>query len=342
MFYKKSRYRIGFTIVTSFVLIGCGGGDTTSVSTTPAQLTATLSGTVPGTLIEAFCEDGSYYKVASTQNGTSKHPFSITVPKELDCKIIMTTNEDKEVSQRIVTPIKFSNSSATSTNINLKDNVNIGYIPLPTTGRGIQPVLTVKVLDGKLEVRELSYDPLDSDRDGIPNIYEDDDNDGIYNKYDDDKDGDGIKDLEDSDYKNDKDGDGIDDEKDKDDDNDGIRDDIDDDDDNDGIKDKDDDHDDKKDQSVTVNQILPTTFSVNEGRLLGASCAQCHGTNGKSVNSWDSIAGENDLVEEFYEDENGLMSAVAHGFTRDEVEKIASWLRTLPKYSNDNDYDNDD
>ena len=85
---------------------------------------------------------------------------------------------------------------------------------------------------------------------------------------------------------------------------------------------------------------LPDTYTPNDGRLLGANCAQCHGTNGNSVNSWDSIAGENDLLDEFYEDENALMTAVAHGFTRTEVSLIGSWLKTVSK--NDNEGEDDD
>ncbi len=92
---------------------------------------------------------------------------------------------------------------------------------------------------------------------------------------------------------------------------------------------------------TTQNITLPTSFSVNDGRLLAANCAQCHGTNGNSVNSWDSIAGKSDIAGEFYEDENALMGAVAHGFTQNEVDNIASWLKTLPKNNNSND-DNDD
>ena len=84
---------------------------------------------------------------------------------------------------------------------------------------------------------------------------------------------------------------------------------------------------------------LPTSFKADEGRLLAANCAQCHGTNGVSTNGWDSIAGEKDLLEEFYEDEYPLMSAVAHGFSQDEVAKMGGWLSTLSKSSED---DNDD
>ena len=82
---------------------------------------------------------------------------------------------------------------------------------------------------------------------------------------------------------------------------------------------------------------LPQKFKADDGRLLAANCAQCHGTNGVSVNSWDSIAGEKELLEEFYEDEHPLMSAIAHGFNRDEVAKMGSWLSSLPKADDGDD-----
>jgi len=87
-------------------------------------------------------------------------------------------------------------------------------------------------------------------------------------------------------------------------------------------------------------QNLPLAYSANEGRLLGAAtCTQCHGTGGVSTNSWDSIAGEDELSEEFFEDEHPLMSAIAKGFSRDEVQKIGNWLSSMPKNENEEDED---
>lgn len=74
---------------------------------------------------------------------------------------------------------------------------------------------------------------------------------------------------------------------------------------------------------------LPTTYTANAGRLLGSQCAQCHGTNGVSSNNWDSIAGEDDLQDEIYEDDEPIMSAQAHGYTSEEIRLIGNWLKTL-------------
>jgi len=322
-----------------FVLVGCGGSSTTTAieTQTPStnnttKLKYAVSGTVPGTLIEAFCQDGSYHKVNSTDNGTAKHPFTIEIPRGVDCKFIMTTNEDDvDTSKHIVTPLLFNNGTTISSYFQLSDDVDLGNIPLPMSGAGVQTPLTLSITDSKLDVNAYSYDPLDKDNDNIPNVYEDDDNDGVTNIHDDDDDGDGTVDSQDSDYENDTDGDGIEDRYDTDDDNDEIDDEKDDDDDNDNIKDEDEtDEDERYNENNGTNITLPTNFKVDAGRLLGSQCAQCHGTNGVSVTGWDSIAGEGDLAGEIF-GEAPIMDAQAHGYTSEEITLIGNWLKTLNK-----------
>ena len=91
------------------------------------------------------------------------------------------------------------------------------------------------------------------------------------------------------------------------------------------------DEDEKDDEASNTDIVLPTTYTENAGRLLGSQCAQCHGTNGVSVNSWDSIAGEDNLEDEIYEDDEPIMSAQAHGYTSEEIILIGDWLKTLKK-----------
>lgn len=86
--------------------------------------------------------------------------------------------------------------------------------------------------------------------------------------------------------------------------------------------------------------IIPNSFSTNSGRLLGSQCAQCHGTNGFSITDWDSIAGEDDLMGEFY-DNHPLMTAQAKGYTKAEINDIAQWLKTVGKEDNNDDNDDD-
>ena len=309
---KNKKQKISLLIGISLFAIGCGSSSSTITnSTTNSTETLTISGTVPGTLIEAFCKDGSYYKTNSTDNGTTAHPFTLTVPKALDCKLVMTTNEnDSNISKRIVTPIQFSNTVSSSTYFSLNTDVNIGNIPLEMNSTGVQPVfdLSLSDTDTGLNIRELSYDPLDIDGDGIPNVYEDDDADGQYNKDDND-----------TDHQNDIDGDGIPDNQDSDKDNDGVID---------------------NNTITSTTSTLPTSFIINDGRLLGANCAQCHGTNGISTNSWDSIAGEGNLLGEFRERKNALMYSVSHGFTDAQVNLIGSWLGGIASSNNEGE-DND-
>ena len=70
------------------------------------------------------------------------------------------------------------------------------------------------------------------------------------------------------------------------------------------------------------------SYTPDAGRLLGSQCAQCHGTNGVSVNEWDSIAGEGEVLGESFDDEP-IMAAQAHGYTTEELTLIENWLQTL-------------
>ena len=322
-------------LAAGFILAGCGGGSSSTTSTTP---TSKISGTVPGTLIEAFCADGSYYKVKSTENNTDEHPFEIEIPSTLSCSLVMTTNEDDLVN-KVITQIGIITSDANGTLFTAAADIDLGHIPLAMDPSQINDanedhvsddILTIQVDGTSIKIE--FENPLDDDGDGLVYVYEDDDDDGINNHDDDDDDGDGKADVD-----NDLDDDGIDNDEDVDDDNDGDRDSEDSDDDNDGIDDyldPDDDNDgvDDEDEDSTNNTtdiILPTTYTVNTGRLLGSQCAQCHGTNGISSNEWDSIAGEDNLADEIYEDDEPIMSAQAHGYTSEEILLIGNWLKTL-------------
>ena len=231
-------------------LMGCGDNITT-------QPTAKVSGTVPGTLIEVFCQDGSYYSTTSVQNGTDQHPFEIEVPLNTDCRIMMTTNENDPVN-KVVTPIGIVTADGTSTLFRAEGDVDLGYVDLAMDrdlivdieGDGVSDeVFEIKVENGLRSVK-LENDPMDHDGDDLLDVYDNDDGDEFCNHDDDDDDNDGISDDEDTDddgdgiEDNDTDGDGVTNNNDVDDDNDGLDDDDDDDDDNDGIDDDEDDDDD--------------------------------------------------------------------------------------------------
>ncbi|MBF0265506.1 MAG: hypothetical protein HQL46_09565 [Gammaproteobacteria bacterium] len=231
------------------LLLSCtGSGSSDSDSTTNNDSTNIITGLVPGTLIEAFCADGSYYKTNSIDNNTAEHPFSLSIPSGIDCRLVMTTNEDNPVT-RIITPINFSASGTESGLINLTNNLDIGYVPLELEITNIVDENSDNVVDSPLTIalslpsgvtiKSVSYDLLDEDGDGIPNVYEDDDQDGIHNSDDDDDDNNGISDDDEPDNK-DNDHDGIEDSYDKDDNNDGLKDEEDNEDNKDGLKDEDD------------------------------------------------------------------------------------------------------
>jgi cytochrome c553 len=260
----------------------------------------------------------------------------------------MTTNENDPVN-RVVTAIELNANGVISGLMNLNGDIDLGYVPLSIdpindpidddNSDGVKDTplrVTLTSTSTKVTARSVSYDPMDSDNDGIPNVYEDDDSDSVSNHYD-------------SDYltsrpADDRDGDGVNDTYDRDDDNDGLTDDRDDDDDNDGIKDSDDDdHDDSHETTTTTTTTGPVqNYSVVNGRLLVSQCAQCHGTNGRSVTSWDSIAGEgNELASEMFDDEP-IMTAQAHGYSSAEISAMASWLGGLSNVSGvDSDGDDD-
>ncbi len=190
------------------LMVGCGGGSSSTAAT------AKITGTVPGTLIEAICENGYYQQVTSTQNGTNQHPFELEVPVNTNCRLVMTTNEN-DPANRIITQIGFSNGST----IVLNQDVDLGHIPLELSYENVNDKDGDHVVDTPLTLTPPNgatvtnanvndangngivdmYD--DDDDDNIPNAYEDDDGDGVANLHDDD-DGDGRPDHVDDDDNN--------------------------------------------------------------------------------------------------------------------------------------------
>ena len=175
-------------------LIGCGGGDSTATS--PTIETSKIVGTVPGTKIEAFCDNSIYKETISTPNGTDKHPFELEVPKDTNCRLVMTTNENNSTN-KVITPIKFEDNSGTqSIIIQVKDTqLDLGYINLPMSISQIDDLngdhvkdtpMVVKLESNSVQTVDDSNDALDSDHDGIINLYEDEDGDHIPNIHDDD------------------------------------------------------------------------------------------------------------------------------------------------------------
>jgi hypothetical protein len=113
--YPFQTFSLSLSLAALLVGCGGGGGSTSTISSTTST-TYSISGTVPGTLIEAYCEDGSFYNTSSTNNGTSKHPFSLEIPSDLNCKLVMITNETAaNPADYIITPIEFESDTNVGT-----------------------------------------------------------------------------------------------------------------------------------------------------------------------------------------------------------------------------------
>ncbi len=211
---------------------GGGGGDSDSDST--ASFTgAAVSGTVPGTMIEAFGDNGSYYATRSNNNGSARHPFRLDVKPGVGFHLVMVTNEG--TPEEVVTPIGFRDSSGRVRTRLVLDNgekVDLGHIPLHMSrneaagddddGDGVldhplvlddagaeNPLSQSDVDDdgindwddpdhGGYHYDNTMHDPQDHDDDGVPNVHDND-----YDSRADDRDGDGLPDHRDANPDND-------------------------------------------------------------------------------------------------------------------------------------------
>lgn len=355
---KKRLLRLSPFALAILGLSACGG-DGGGGTTTPS--TYTVTGTVPGTVIEAFCDDGQYFKTSSTNNGTDQHPFTLSLPNGVACQLVMTMNEN-DPANATITPIAYITPEGRAIALQgaSASTVDLGYIPLPDATKGeavlsdqdgngvidyyerltreIEVTLEGAEVEVVLEANNTVKLEIDPDHDGIPNVYDhDDDNDGLKDWEDDDDDNDGIPDVS----ERDSDGDGVEDDKDHDDDNDGV---------------PDNDDADYQQTNATISlTAAPITFTLPQNytpdptgaRLLSAQCAQCHGTNGYSVSSFESLAGEADevyeeIAEYHLKTNYDIMAAQAKIYTLDEAQKMQRFfLRMTQSYGTTEGYESD-
>ena len=233
----KQRHQLS---ILAFALLqaacgGGGGGGSTPSSVTSSPAGASIIGTVPGTMIEAFGDNGSYYAVESNDDGTTRHPFELDVPVGVGFQLVMTTGEG--TPDEVVTPIGFRDStSAIRTRLKLGngERVDLGHVPLYLSRNeaaaddldddgvldrplvlddvGARNPLTQADADedsvddwndpdhGGYQYDDTIINPQDIDDDGIPNVY-DKDNSGRT----DDSDGDGLPDSIDANRHNERD-----------------------------------------------------------------------------------------------------------------------------------------
>jgi len=214
---RTTKVGTSLSVIVGIALFTACGGGGSSTTTPTAITTSTVTGTVPGTQIEAFGSDGSYKSVTSTNNGTTQHPFSIKLSTSINYHLVMTTNETNNAT-RVITPIAFVNSAGTkSTLFQPTGDIDLGNIALKLDRADINDTNSDGVSDNSYDVTiqsnitpiSTTNDSLDTDNDGIVNAYEDDDGDGTFNKEDsthlniNDLDNDGIVNAQDVDIDND-------------------------------------------------------------------------------------------------------------------------------------------
>ena len=233
----EKRLTMNLTIAALALLqAACGGGGSgSSTSVSPSASSASIGGTVPGTLVEAFGDNGSYYAVDSIDDGSARHPFQLEVPAGVGFHLVMTTNDG--TPEEVITPIGFRDSSGrvrTRLMVNDGAKIDLGHVPLPM-GRnaaaaddrdndgvldspmilddvgGLNPLSQADAdrdgMDdwedpdhGDYHYAEQTKDPQDHDDDGIPNTYDDD-----HQARSDDSDADGLPDSVDANRHNERD-----------------------------------------------------------------------------------------------------------------------------------------
>ena len=82
--------------------------------------------------------------------------------------------------------------------------------------------------------------------------------------------------------------------------------------------------------------FLASAAELTEGRYLAATCANCHGTDGVSVGSVVSLAGQSaeSLLTKLAEFKEGkrpatIMHQIAKGYTEEQLKLIAEYFATL-------------
>jgi hypothetical protein len=222
-------------LLLALMQAGCGGGGSSDDAPTSSATGASISGTVPGTRIAAYADNGAYYRTASVNNGSAQRPFHLDVPVGVGFHLVMITGEG--TADEVVTPIGFRDSQgAVHTRLALADgnHPDLGHVALHTSRGDAAPYDLDHngVLDNPMVLDDAgAHNPLsqcDADKDGIDDWNDPDhggyrydthitdpqdhDHDGIPNVHDhdhhataDDSDGDGLPDTVDANRHNDPD-----------------------------------------------------------------------------------------------------------------------------------------
>ena len=224
----KQARGLFLALMILLLLAGCGGGGGSDLADGGIIGTGSIVGTVPGTIIEAFGDQGQYFQVTSVDDNTDQHPFYLELPAGIGFHLVMIINEG--TADEIVIPIAFEGADQKLLSriiLTLGDEVDLGHIPL-YSNRDEIPDTSDPDEDGILDEPFIldendANNPLlqlDSDDDGVDD-YDDDDHGDPSGKHDDDPqdhDNDGIPNKYDNHFSpgpNDEDEDGIDDDDDE-------------------------------------------------------------------------------------------------------------------------------
>jgi len=90
--------------------------------------------------------------------------------------------------------------------------------------------------------------------------------------------------------------------------------------------------------AVAVSTFAQVPVSPTLARNLAAQCANCHGTNGKSVAEVPSLAGQaaNVLIEKMNDYRSGkqaatIMHQLSKGYTDEQIALLADYFSRQPK-----------
>ena len=117
-------------IALLLVILGCDDKSDESNDSMDNNFTI-IKGTVPGTLIQALCDENRLYSTNSIDNGTTQHPFNLQIPKYSTCSLEMITNEDRPKESVTVSLLFVANDINSTTLYTTEDSIDLGYIDLP-------------------------------------------------------------------------------------------------------------------------------------------------------------------------------------------------------------------
>jgi len=231
-FLRHAKIRLAaLAFLTLLLLAGCGGGGGL-LADGGIIGTGSIIGTVPGTVIEAYGDNGDYKQTFSELNNSDKHPFSLHLDAGIGYYLVMIINEG--TGNEIIIPIAFpgNKQGEVFARIVLREGqeIDLGHIALYTDCANVpfesdpddDCILDKPFILNEAEGSNNPLRQMDADDDGTDDYDDDDhgygqqngqqfrdpqdhDDDRVPNKYDDDF----------SPGSNDEDEDGIDDDEDK-------------------------------------------------------------------------------------------------------------------------------